>query len=192
MSMLINESLFDEAKSAIEAVWEECEIRPELILTEADMEARIYSKLLNSQIVSLKDGKVHIHAQLRFLNQDGNLHDCPDIFLIPTEDYSVSPKGALFQRKGYTHWGSAIVLELKLFKTQDKESRFVDKVKEDINKLKRIRETHYGIVDTQSKFFGASVIFCRKKLSKEKEDDIKKEGQSAEVAIWLFQETDWL
>lgn len=186
----ITQELFDQVKRAVSLVCERSLANDKLVLTEADLESRIYAELLHSQIPTVDDGSVHIHAQMNFLKPNGSLGWKPDIAIIPDSHYTVSPNGELTYRKGYTHWGSSIALELKLLRTNHRTSGILKGVIGDIKKLSRIRDTHYGEVDPTHTFMGASVILCRQVLPDNCVHMIQETGSRLSIPVWIFNSPD--
>ena len=59
----------------------------------------------------------------------------------------------------------------------------------DIEKLKNIRDTHYGEVDRRHNFLCASVVLCRQHLSADSEEAIRVVSECLGVPVWLFNQT---
>ncbi|MBK1829525.1 hypothetical protein JIN77_02210 [Verrucomicrobiaceae bacterium R5-34] len=182
----ITPELFKHVRHAVERVCHGSFENDKLILTEADLEFRVCAELLNSNIQAIDDSAVHIHAQTNFLKTNDKLGWKPDIVLIPSAQYTVSEDGDLTHRKGYTHWGSAIALELKVLRKNHNTPTILKSVVGDLEKLSQIRDTHYGAVDPVHNFLSAAVVLCRKALPDSHVQVIQDTGRELDIPVWLF------
>lgn len=179
----INEILFAKVEAAVKRVRERAQRNHKLVITEADLQSLIYMELVMNKEIKRK--AIHVHAQINYLKGDGALGLIPDVVLLPADSYTVNREGGLYYRKGYEFRGSSIALELKLLRSHRSTSGFAVDVLVDLNKLERIRETHY-VNDPKHRYFAASVVFCRQSLPEEDKEKLQKEAKASKVPLWLY------
>jgi hypothetical protein len=182
MDEKITPELFARVRDAVERVCQRAQKDRMLIVTEADLQSWIFVELTKDSAIC--DCDVYVHTQINYLKEEDCLGHVPDIVLLPSSSYSVNPDGGLHDRKGYTIWGSSIALELKLLRSHRRDG-FILSVKEDLAKLKCIRERHYNFEQVH-KFFAASVILCRQHLSASDVAQLRMASAEAKVEIWIF------
>lgn len=178
----INISLFKSVKSTVENVCRRAQNDSMLIVTEADLQAWIYTELVKNP--KIQESCIHVHSQINYLKKNGRLGNIPDIVLLPSDAYGVDAGGNLHDRKGYTIWGSSIAIELKLLRDHRSDG-FVHSVKKDIAKLKFIRDQHYAMTNVYS-FFAASVILCRQTLADIHVARLHEIAAKAEIDLLIF------
>jgi hypothetical protein len=189
VTQVIMEQLFSEAISAIAALLD-CACLPEnskMILTEKDLQARIVAQLLRdlgakygSTDGSMLD-KIGIHCELSFMH-NGQLRLYPDIAILDTQGYSVDRNGELYQRKGYTVWGNAILIELKLRKSQSSGRSGLDSWEKDIDKLSGML-SNGTYSDPDSTMFPLFVLFSRGAMDSGLCDEIARYGSDRGVEV---------
>ncbi|OYQ63348.1 hypothetical protein B9G53_17390 [Pseudanabaena sp. SR411] len=167
-----------------------------MVLTEADLQAWIFHHLLYDLRKESGWGdktnskQIGIHCNPSLLGEAYLLTKVPDIIILDKQTYDVNPSGSLYSRKGYTLWGSSIIiLELKLFRTNHSESQKIIEWKKDINKLKDLRMQHYP-PDSPNKFFPTFVLLGKQNISVETVDQIKQYSIDNEVEPLLFYPED--
>ncbi|NUN66124.1 hypothetical protein HCU40_15510 [Pseudanabaena biceps] len=167
-----------------------------MVLTEADLQAWIFHHLLHD--LRKESGwddetnskKIGIHCNTYLLNEEYQLRKVPDIIILDKQAYDVDPSGSLYSRKGYTLWGSSIIiLELKLFRTNHSESQKIVEWKKDIDKLMNLRMQHYPR-DSPNKFFPTFVLLGKQNISVETVDQIKQYSIDNKVEPLLFYPED--
>lgn len=169
---VITEELFEKTIKHIDSFCKKV-IKPcnrKMILTEADLQAWIFHDLLcnigkESGLEDNPNSKaIGIHCNPSFLGSiGGNLTIVPDIVIFDKKEYDVDSSDELCKRKGYSFWGSSIVLELKLFRTHHSEVTQLKKWKEDIDKLMNLKTNLYP-QDQLAKFFPAFVLVGNKNI----------------------------
>ncbi len=182
MNCSITDSLFLRVRYAVERVFQRYQENHKLVVTEADLQSWIFVELANDAEISRSE--IHIHSQIDYINNDGFLACRPDIVLLPTGAYSVTSDGELYDRKGYTVYGDSIAIEIKFIRSHRNDDPVL-KIKEDIDKLKAIRDRHYQC-DKVYKFFAASVVLCRRRLSEFNVADLRATEAETGISLWLF------
>jgi hypothetical protein len=189
----ISEELFDKVIKCIDKFCKKA-LKPnntKMVLTEGDLQAWIFHHLVcdlrkESGWGYKTDGKqIGIHCNPSFLNTDDKLRNIPDVVILDKQEYSVESTGDLYPRKGYTLWGSSIMLELKLFRTIHSETEKLEEWKQDINKLVRLRANLYP-PNNPEKFFPAFVLLAKKNISTPKFDEIEQYATDNNVKPLLF------
>ena len=144
----VNEKLFDKVIKSISRFCKKAikTGNTKMVLTEADLQAWIFHHLLYDLRKESGWGdrtnskKIGIHCNTSLLNEEYKLRKVPDIIILDKQAYNVDSLDSLYPRKGYTLWGSSIIiLELKLFRTNHSESQQIVEWKEDIDKLMNLR-----------------------------------------------------
>lgn len=182
MENVITDRLFSSVEQAVRRVCVRAQSDSNLIITEGDLQSRIFAELVGDERI-IESG-AHVHTQINYLKRNGKLGLVPDIVLLAPNAYSVDEDGALHERKGYTVWGSSIAIELKLLRAHRKDD-FIKSVTEDIKKLKGIRDQHYQNY-LEYQFFAASVVFCRQPLSSVDEEILRMSAERLDIPLWLF------
>ncbi len=149
--------------------------KKEVILTEADLQSWIFYCLQNDleQAGSgdLCTGDVGVHCNVAFLDEGkSQLNKRPDIILLDKKEYSSNSSGALYKRKGFTVWGSAIMIEIKLCRGISCSSRKLRSWKEDIKKLSKLGEAHFS--NREESFFPLFVALCKERIPRSLEDGL--------------------
>jgi hypothetical protein len=182
MDVGINDALFETVRRAVERVCQRAQEDRKLVVTEGDLQSWIFVEL--AEVSTIRESDVHVHMQINYLKDDDSLGHVPDIVLLPSSAYSVNPDGGLYDRKGYTVWGSSIAIELKLLRSHRSDG-FTISVKEDFVKLQRIRDRHYT-PDRDHRFYAASVVLCRQHLPEDDVANLREAAAEAGVQLWIF------
>ena len=162
-----------------------------MILTEGDLQAWIFHDLLCNleKEYNLEDETnskaIGIHCNPRFLNISEHLRIEPDIVILDKTEYDVYRLGALYSSKGFTMWGSSIMLELKLFRTIHYENQHIHYWKKDIDKLRNLKDNLYPR-EKQEQLFSAFVLVGKKIISKDKFKEIEKYAKDGGVEPLIF------
>jgi hypothetical protein len=93
----------------------------------------------------------------------------PDISIFNRDEYTIGPEGELTDRKGFTFWGSSILIEIKLCRGCRKFN--VADALYDITKLDLIRQLHYR-ADQPYNYFPVFAFFSRSPLADEDREAI--------------------
>jgi hypothetical protein len=192
-SSAINEELFKRVIATVNSFRDKWQNSNHInLLTEADMQAWMFHYLLSDLCSDATDdaegdaSKICIHCCTPYLDDKlrdgGNLRKVPDITILDRREYSIDPQSELFSRKGFTVWGSAIMLEIKLHRPIYSTAALMSNWKADIDKLSGIRRAHFG-GDLGERFFPLFVIFSRQSLSSQEADDIDGYASNNDVAI---------
>ena len=190
---VINKALFDKAiehlKSFYQKVIEPC--NSQMILTEGDLQAWIFHDLLCNleKEYNLEDETnskaIGIHCNPRFLNISEHLRIEPDIVILDKTEYDVYRLGASYSSKGFTMWGSSIMLELKLFRTIHYENQHIHYWKKDIDKLINLEKNLYQ-PEKQEQLFSAFVLVGKKSISEDKFKEIEKYAKDGGLEPLIF------
>jgi hypothetical protein len=140
----------------------------EVILTEADLQSWTFYRLI-SDLEELGQGRVGageagLHCNIAFLDQiNGNLSMRPDVVLLDKKEYSANSSGELHRRKGYTLWGSSIMIEIKLLRANMQASSALESWKQDLDKLRDLYDSLYSY--GQAQFFPLFLLHCKKQMA---------------------------
>lgn len=181
--MRISKECFDIVKGAVEDVLSQGFECPRKFLTEHDLQAWIFRELIAKLNMSMADSVLGIHCQTRFLDSDRLLHLEPDIAIFNSDEYTIEPDGALTKRKGYTFWGSSILIEIKLLRGCRKIA-LLDSIL-DIDKLSLIRELHYSAEGQLEEYHPVFVLFSRPTLTHSDRRVLEEHAKSKNVSILL-------
>ena len=117
------------------------------ILSEGDMQSWVFTYLqvdLREDSGLLLDNRIGIDCNLSYLSAPlrlrGKLNKYPDVIILDTDEYDTHESCDLYDRKGFTAWGSAIMLELKLLRTSNNINNQKKLWEKDIDKLDLIRD----------------------------------------------------
>jgi len=180
----ITTKLFEDVHDVIDKVCRAAIDNPVDILCEADLEVKICAKLA-TDIKNIQIEDIHVRTQIPFLNKNRKLRHIPDIVLLDKTHYSLDATSELYPRKGFTHWGSAIVLELKLMRGHTKGSVIKDTLT-DIKKLAELRTLHYDN-DPNHSYFPAVVLLSKRPLSAVDRHRLQTCADENFVALWIYQ-----
>jgi hypothetical protein len=197
----ITKILFDRVTNSVAKFCDDTSMHGRIdVLTEGDMQAWIFHYLqldlseAGGGAAESGCNKIGIHCNPYFLTyrqieegiDEGKsiLNKSPDIVILDKEEYSLCPSGSLFKRKGFTAWGSAIMLELKLLRPMYSISHQAEHWKEDIDKLDLLKRTHYP-PGSPEKFFSLFVLLCRQNLPQDDAVEIQTYAASKGVIIMI-------
>lgn len=198
-SHTVNEELFNKVIKSINRFCTKAikTGNTKMVLTEADLQAWIFHHLQYDLRKESGWGdktnskQIGIHCNPSLLDEANLLRKAQDSTILDKHAYAVDSSGSLYPRKGYTLWGSSIIiLELKLFRNNHRESQdLIEKWKEDIDKLMDLRIQHYP-QDSRNKFFPTFVLLGKQKISVETVDQIKQYSIDNKVEPLLFYPED--
>lgn len=180
--MRISENCLQGVKCAIKEVFSNGRKDPKKFLTEHDLQAWIFRELVTKLDISAGQN-LGIHCQTRFLDQNNNLLLEPDIAIFNQDEYTIGSNGSLTNRKGYTFWGAAILIEIKLIRECRRLPLY--KALADIEKLAQIRELHYSIDTENHEYYPLFVLFSKSPLSEQERMTLKERAQKRAVTLLL-------
>jgi hypothetical protein len=122
---------------------------PNIFLTEDDVRCHLFNIMVNnyshlSETQKTKNGSfsIPVHSEVRWYGSSGKLKYRSDIVLLDPTNLRVKDQpGPRLPSKGYTFNGYYAIIETKLRRTKGySDKKFLTTIKEDISKLKRIKE----------------------------------------------------
>ena len=181
--MRISKDCFDIVRESIKEVLLLGSQDPKKLLTEHDLQAWIFRDLVTKLDIADTKSNLGVHCQTRFLDSNRLLQIEPDIAIFNSDEYTIEADGALTKRKGYTLWGSAILVELKLVRGCRKVA-LLDAMF-DIDKLNLIRDLHYSNPEDTCEYYPLFVLFSRPTLAEADRQRLEEYAISKEVSILL-------
>ena len=181
--MRVSEQCFQVVCRTIEEVLSFGSEDPKKFLTEHDLQAWIFRKLVSKLEVAQVESGLSVHCQARFLDSNQRLLIEPDIAIFNHDEYTIGTDGALTNRKGFTFWGACILVEIKLdrgCRTLNLSDAFYD-----IDKLQLIRELHYSNEEENHEYHPVFVLFSRTALSDEDRRLLTEHAFSKRIKIIL-------
>jgi len=144
-------NMIDSIKEKINNLLKDFERYPDKYLTESDVQCDLVSKLKDidglNQLYNTKDQSksAPIHTEIRWYGQSGKLKFRSDIVILDINTLRVKEKFFRLPSKGYIFNEPKAIIEIKFRRINgESDNKFIQKINEDIDRMKKIREEVHG------------------------------------------------
>jgi hypothetical protein len=161
---------------SIEAVRQKFVESPDIFLTEEDVRSHLFANLLREPFSVVKttedNGRsIELHSEIRWYGHGETKMKCrSDIVIIAPSTLTTTASGLELPSKQFGFNEFSTIIELKLRRSsKESDAKFLKKIKEDIEKLEKIRRY------VQSDFDGHVVIFDKGNDLEQRVHDLRNE-----------------
>jgi len=144
-------NMIDSIKEKINNLLKDFERYPDKYLTESDVQCDLVSKLKDidglNQLYNTKDQSksAPIHTEIRWYGQSGKLKFRSDIVILDINTLRVKEKFFRLPSKGYIFNEPKAIIEIKFRRINgESDNKFIQKINEDIDRIKKIKEEVNG------------------------------------------------